>query len=576
MEDPNAKGPPRFASVAGLERFLGDPFAAACPYSLQAALEADERESFPEAAVAGLIEWGYLERMIPAERGGQLDSFEEAVALQRCVSRRDLTAAIALGQTFLGSVPAWLAGTPDQQAAQAAILRSGGLAALALTEEQHGADVLAGEVRADPAGPGRVKLTGTKWLINNGTRARSLAVFAREGTAEGLGGFSIFAVDKQRLDGESFSPLPKQRTHGIRGADISGIEFRGAELAESARLGPMGSGAELLLQTLQITRVGCCGFSLGAADTGLALAASFALGRKIYGARAWDLPHAQATLGAAFVDLLVCECVTTAAARAVQAAPEQLSLISAVAKSFVPARIDGLLQSCAVVLGARHYLRQGPHAAFQKLLRDAAVVSLFDGSLPVNLDAVGTQLLRLSPRRAADSQTREAALNGIFDLRQPLPPIDRSRFALLTGGRDDVTQGMTESMDLIRGRPSSPWRDQIEAHAKAAAEEVARAAAELDALQAVDRAALKRSPELFELAERHCRLWAAAACVQLWARSGSILGPFIEEGAWLALGLDRLLSPLRSPRPPRRHPALAAAAAELQRLVSPSSSSGTS
>jgi len=576
MEDPNAKGPPRLRAAAGLERALGDPFGASGPFTFQAALEADERESFPEAAVAGLIEWGYLERMIPAEQGGQFESFEEAVALQRCVSRRDLTAAIALGQTFLGSVPVWLAGTADQKAAQAAILRSGGLAALALTEEQHGADVLASEVRVDPARPGRVKLTGTKWLINNGTRARSLAVFAREGAAEGLGGFSIFAVDKQSLDGESFSPLPKQRTHGIRGADISGIEFRGAELAESARLGPVGSGAELLLQTLQITRIGCCGFSLGAADTGLASATSFALGRKIYGARAWDLPHAQATLGAAFVDLLVCECVTTAAARAVQAAPEQLSLISAVAKSFVPVQIDQLLRSCAVVLGARHHLRQGPHAAFQKLLRDAAVVSLFDGSLPVNLDALGTQLLRVAPRRAADPQSREVALKAIFDLGQPLPPIDRSRFALLASGRDDVTQGIAESIDLIRSRPASPWRDEIEGHTRAAAQELSRAASELDALQAVDRAAVKRTPELFELAERHCRLWAAAACVQLWARSGAILGPFIEEGAWLAIGLDRLLSPLRTPRPPRRHPALAAAAAELQRLVSPSSSSGTS
>ena len=99
--------------------------------------------------------------------------------------------------------------------------------------------------------------------------------------------------------------------------------------------------------------------------------------------------------------------------------------------------------------------------------------------------------------------------------------------------------------------------------------------AKLDALHATDRAALKRSPELFELAERHCRIWAAAACVQLWARSGAILGPFIEEGAWLAFGMQRLLKPLRAPQPPGRHPALAPAAEELVRRVRSSFSAGT-
>lgn len=564
MADQFAESLPQHRAAEELEQALGDPFDPRTPFSLANAVELDEREEFPEAAVAALVAWGYLDRMVPADQGGRLVSFEEAVALQRCVSRRDLTAAIALGQTFLGSVAVWLAGTSEQRQWQAALLRSGGLAALALTEQAHGTDILASDVRAAPAGPNRVRLDGSKWLINNGTRARALTVFAREGDGEGLAGFSLFLVDKEALAPDAFNALPKKRTLGIRGADISGIELRAAELPDGARIGRVGSGAELLLQSLQITRIGCCGFSLGAADTGLRIAAEFARARKLYGGRVWDIPHAQASLGGAFVDLLVSDAVATAAARAVQSAPEQLSFISAIAKAFVPSQVEAVLREAAVVLGARHYLREGLHGgAFQKVLRDAAVVSLFDGSLPVNLDAIGTQLLRLSPRAAAPPDQREEVLAATFDLLAPLAPIDPSRLALLNGGRDDVTQGLEEVLEHREAWPSSPWTDEIEAHARTAVAELGRAARELDQLASQDRAALKRSPELFDLAMRHCRLWAAAASVQLWVRSGSLLGPYIAEGSWLALGLDRLLGVFDAPRPPRRHPALALAAEEL-------------
>src|SRR5207249_2562508 len=102
-------------------------------------------------------------------------------------------------------------------------------------------------------------------------------------------------------------------------------------------------------------------------DTALRIALDFALWRRLYGARVWDIPHARATLAHAFVDLLVADCVATACARAVQAAPEQLSLFSAVAKSFVPALIEGAIRDLSIVLGARHYLREGFAAgAFEK------------------------------------------------------------------------------------------------------------------------------------------------------------------------------------------------------------------
>ncbi|MFN2546356.1 MAG: acyl-CoA dehydrogenase family protein [Myxococcales bacterium] len=503
---------PQYRAAEDLERHLGDPFDDGNPFSHQRAVALDEREEFPQPAIAMLHEWGYSRYLVPAALGGKLTSFEEAAALQRAVSRRDLTAAIALGQSFLGAAAVWLAGTPEQQGRVAETLLGGGLCGLALTEEEHGSDLLASDVAAARSG-GAWKLTGRKWLINNGTRGDAWTVFARTDPAGGLNGFTLFLVERP------VASLPKKRTHGIRGADISGLVLDGTP---ATPVGPIGSGMDLALKSLQLTRTGCAQFALGAADTALRTALDFALDRKLYGARAFDIPHAQAVLTGAFLDLSICDALALFATRALQAAPGQMSLWSAVCKYFVPTTAERAIRDVAVVLGARHYLREGSHAIFQKMLRDSAVVSLFDGSTAVNLDAVAVQLQRLSTKRAASSEERENALRAICTLTEPLPALDAARFELMNAGRDDLTQGIAAA----RLRESIDENEAL----------VAQLSRE------------KRSSESFELARRHCVLSAAAACVHLFDRSRDVLDPFFGSEQGLAACLDRLLGgPARLP-----------------------------
>jgi alkylation response protein AidB-like acyl-CoA dehydrogenase len=117
---------PAWADAERLEASLGDPYMAGSPLSFARAVADDEREAYPEASVATLQRWGYHRHFVPAADGGCMTSFEAPLALVRAVSRRDLTVAIALGQTFLGSVPVWLGGTDNQRAAAARIILGGG------------------------------------------------------------------------------------------------------------------------------------------------------------------------------------------------------------------------------------------------------------------------------------------------------------------------------------------------------------------------------------------------------------------------------------------------------------------
>jgi hypothetical protein len=184
-------------------------------------------------------------------------------------------------------------------------------------------------------------------------------------------------------------------------------------------------------------------------------------------------------LAGAFIDLLVCECVSLGAARALHAAPGQMSVWSAVAKYFVPVRVEALVRELAVVLGARHYIREGHFFGhFQKLMRDNAVAGLFDGSTVINLNAISQQRGQLYEYRAGSG----------------------ARLA-------------DESRELGRLAPARRGHGN----------------------------AFGQPAESFEVSRRYCTVAAAAACLRMWLHNHAWASEFFADGEWLALALHRLL-----------------------------------
>ncbi len=527
-------------AALALEQALGDPFRADHELSFSAAVARDEAEEFPRELVEACLAAGLQRWFVPGELGGELRWYAEPAALLRVVARRDLTAAIALGQSFLGAAPIWIAGSRLQRERMAELLLAGQCAALALTEEAHGSDILASELKATPSGDGYV-LEGEKWLINNATRGAALTLFARTEAGGGRDGFSLFLLDKAALPGTSYAHLARKRTLGLRGADISGIRLEAARLPAEALVGQVGSGLDSVLKALQVTRAGCASFSLGAADSALRIVLDFATSRKLYGETVLDIPHARAILSDAFVDLLCCDALAILAPRLLHVLPEQMSLLSAVVKSLVPTVLERTIRELAVVFGARHYLREGPAGgAFQKLMRDAAVVSLFDGSTAVNLELIGLQLSRLCDRRLPSDPATLAAL---FSVDQPLPDFDPGRLALLNRGRDAVLQGLPEAEQGLARLPSSELVRELQARSGAISRSLEELRAELSARPA------RRSWELLELSRRYGLLFTACAVLQLWLHNRQAVDEFFEKGEWVALCLHRLLA-----RTPARHP----------------------
>lgn len=363
----------------------------------------DEAEAFPEAAHRLLGDAGVAAHYVPRRHGGLLHGLDGPWSVLRVVAGHDLTLAVAHGKTFLGAMPTWVAGTDRQAAELADAITSGAEVCWGMTERGHGSDLLASRLTARPHGRDW-RLDGEKWLINNGTRARYACVLARTREDGGPRGLSFFLLDRSTLPSGTWRALPKEPTHGIRGADISGFSLHGAPAPGPSLVGPEGSGFESALKSLQITRIFATALSLGAADHALPLTLRFLADRDLYGHRLADLPRVRRVLGDAAAAILTAEAVAVFAGRAAQTLPGELGVVSAVTKAFVPTTVQRALDQLGDLLGVRGFVTSVfEHGAFAKLDRDHRIVGIFDGSTAVNRHALATSFPLLTRARGTGS-----------------------------------------------------------------------------------------------------------------------------------------------------------------------------
>jgi len=564
----------QYRAARELELFLGDPMDPDNTWSFKTSMEWDEREEFPQPAIDKLRAFGINAHYIPVAYGGKLDSYEAFLALGRIVARRDLTAAITYS-TFVWSTLVWIGGSETQKIRQAEYIRENSEAfCLAYSEEHHGSDLLANDMRAVRTGD-RYLLSGEKWPINRATRSGAAVLLAKTDDSKNSRSLSVFVLYKSDLDPSRFSHLPRVKTLGLRGCEISGLRFDRCPVPQNARIGEEGHGLDLALKAFQVTRTLCAGLSLGATDTALRATLDFALQRRLYGGSVFDIPHARTTLVHAFADMLISECMAIASARGLHVVTEQFSVWSAVVKYFVPTTLEQTVQQLSVVLGARFYLREKHHhGIFQKMLRDNAVVSLFDGSTVVNLKALTLQLPYLARSLAQSDPRRDevrlrSRLTAIFSLNHPLPPFDGKRLDLFSRGQDDVLQGVDVALSKLRALRTGASHDPaVLDHLATLAETLAnatRAFAE-DVKSAFSQERETLSAESFELSRRYCLLHAGASCLQFWLYNQGALDSFFNQGEWLVFCLSRVLRQLELEVPDALPRFEAGMAAQLSRL----------
>ncbi|MGW4207272.1 acyl-CoA dehydrogenase [Lentzea sp. NPDC004789] len=425
-------------TATDLTQLLGAPDDPANPFGSRAVLDADERAELPGEDL--LHATGLAAHFVPAALGGRLTRLDHLVDVVRTLYRRDPALGLAHGGgPLIASLLVWTAGDAEQQRRAARLLLGGGRLAVAVTELEHGNDLASAALSATPM-PDGWELTGCKELITNADRADAAVVFARTDPGGGPRAHSLMWVDCADVE-----RLPRFTTDGVRGVPLGGFDFRRHRVPGDAVLGRPGSGLENLLKAFQITRTALPAMATGILGTALRIAVAHLRERELYGGRATDLPHVRAGLVRVYRALLTAEAVAAVGLRVLHLAPKAASVTCALVKFAVSGLLLDGVDRVAELLGAYSYLREGPTALVQKLLRDLRLVGFGHVARAACQMSVLPQLPLLA-RRSWRTGTDDVP--GLFDVDGPLPELRFDRFTVHAGGFDPVTSTLHGTAEL--------------------------------------------------------------------------------------------------------------------------------
>jgi alkylation response protein AidB-like acyl-CoA dehydrogenase len=565
----------RYAEAATVDLLLGDPRDPGNPFGFAAMVSRDAAEGFPVALAARLAPRLAL-AAVPAEHGGDLTTVDETLMATRVAARRDVTVMPATMFSITAASCVLLSGTPAQQARVVELLRAGRAVGFALSEAEHGSDLLANEcllvpvnanggvngVNGDsgdpdgldgaagvngagggPAGRPAWRLTGEKWLVGLGDRCEALVVVANSG-GRGPAAFSAVLLAGEPLRDARAGAYPAwQRPTGMRGIDFASFRFDDTPVLAADLLGQRGRGMETAMKAMQYVRIMSTAANLACGDTGLRLTMDFAAGHRVAGKTVLEHAAPRRELATAATMLLALDATALSTARAVHVLPTQANLHSSIAKKVCTDGSEELLARCGDVLGSRSVLRDGPLAAYEVARRDNAMVRFIDTSPVANARLVAMQLHQwaqgYNPR--PDEFAGAGELARVFNLDAELPPLRLAELELSGRGRDAVTAGLPRTAGYARAALAGGDRALL----RVAALEMAVDGLRRDVLRTKERlgAAFGGSVELLDLADRFCWLHAAASCLHLWwfNRRRALYGEPPGGTSWLCAVLGLLV-----------------------------------
>ncbi|PZS30890.1 MAG: acyl-CoA dehydrogenase [Pseudonocardiales bacterium] len=354
------------------------------------ALANDREERFPTEGLAGLRTNGYLGLTIAEEYGGGgADPLSYALLIEE-LGRADANVrsivSVHLGLAA-GAIGRW--GTPDQRQRWLPSMATGEtLGCFALTEPDHGSDPANLQAAAVRDGES-YRITGRKVFITNGSIAGVALVMARTG-GPGARGVSAFLVP---TDAAGFTAVPIHGKLGLRSCDTAELVLDDVVVGRDALLGGVeGAGIKVALSALDDGRL-----SLSASCTGIAQAAleamiGYAGQREQFGKPIAGHQLVQEMIADTAVDVDCARLLTWQVAD-LKAHGEAYSLAASKAKLFASEASVRAANACLQVHGGYGYVDEYPAG---KLLRDARVTTLYEGTTQIQKLIIGRALTGLS------------------------------------------------------------------------------------------------------------------------------------------------------------------------------------
>ena len=245
----------------------------------------DRDEHFSLSLTRKMGKLGLFGMVVPRETHGQgLDYLSFIVAVEELARVDGSQAATVAAHNSLGVAPLYYYGTPEQREQWLPRLCSGEyLWAFGLTEESSGSDAQASRTTA------RFDNRSKKWVINGSKlwitnsaadNTLGITVQAVTGRDEGKPQLTCFLVPANSMGVRRITMKNKMMW---RASNTGELYFDDVRVADSERLGEVGQGFKIMMETLDNGRLSIGAMGLGLAKGALAMSLDYAKQRRSFG-----------------------------------------------------------------------------------------------------------------------------------------------------------------------------------------------------------------------------------------------------------------------------------------------------
>ena len=333
----------------------------------------DEDHRFPQEASDALIRANLHAAHVPAEFGGEGADALAVVLIIEEVARVCASSSLIPAVNKLGSLPLIIGGDTEQKKRWLPELAKGKGFSYCLSESEAGSDATALKTKAEKTSGGWLLNGSKKWISNAGV-SEFYTVIAQTDPSKGSKGITAFILEKSD-PGISFGAPEKKM--GFRGSPTREVYFDNVEISDDRRIGDVGKGFSIAMDTLDHTRITIAAQALGIAQGALDAAEKYSHERKQFGKEIFEFQAIQFILADMAMNIEAARQLTYAAAAKSERNDKDLKFFSASSKAFASDVAMKVTTDAVQVLGGYGYVSDYP---VERMMRDAKLTQIYEGT----------------------------------------------------------------------------------------------------------------------------------------------------------------------------------------------------